>query len=301
MPKTVTSNGKFPLILACSIIQFFMAASAGYAQTIVPLWNGPAPQCHGDTPNDIPTLTVFLPAASSRPTPAIVICPGGAYRMLSMETEGVNEAVWFQQKGVAAFVLKYRLPINGYRHPVPMLDIQRAIRLVRSHAAEWRINPAKVGVMGFSAGGHVASTVETHFDAGDAQAADPVDKLSCRPDFAVLVYPVISMKDGIAHKGSKANLLGPNPDPALVENLSNETQVTPQTPPTLLVHAEDDHVVLIENSRLMYAALQKAGVPSALQEYPHGGHGFGFGPQQKNAPPGWLDKAYDWLKSQGLL
>jgi acetyl esterase/lipase len=182
-----------------------------------------------------------------------------------------------------------------------MLDAQRAIRLVRSHASDWKINPAKVGIMGFSAGGHLASTVDTHFDVGNPSASDPTDRLNCRPDFAVLVYPVISMKDGVTDQGTKQHLLGPNPDPALVQSLSNDTQVTPQTPPTILVHAVDDRTVPIENSRLMYAALQKAGVPSALQEYPHGGHGFGFGPNQKNAPPGWLDNAYNWLKGQGFV
>jgi acetyl esterase/lipase len=280
---------------------FFMTAPAAIAQTVTPLWDAAAPQSLGTTPNDIPTLTVFLPEKTSKATSAIVICPGGGYGMLAFDHEGINEAKWFQERGVAAFVLKYRLPVNGYRHPVPLLDAQRAIRLVRSHATDWKINPAKVGVMGFSAGGHLAATLDTHFDAGDPQAADAVGRQSCRPDFAVLVYAVISMKDGITHQGSKQNLLGPHPDTALVENLSNETQVTPQTPPTLLVHAEDDGAVPIENSRLMFAALQKAGVPSALQEYPHGGHGFGFGPAQTNAPPGWLDKAYDWLKVQGLM
>jgi acetyl esterase/lipase len=270
------------------------------AQTLVPLWNGPAPQSHGTSPNDIPTLTVFLPEKASQATSAIVICPGGGYEFLAFDHEGINEARWFQERGVAAFVLKYRLPINGYRHPVPMLDAQRAIRLVRSHAADWNINPAKVAIMGFSAGGHLASTVDTHFDAGNPSSTDPVDKLSCRPDFTVLVYPVITMKDGITHAGSKRELLGANPDPALVASLSNETQVTPQTPPTLLVHAEDDDIVPIENSRLMLAALQKAGVPSALQEYPHGGHGFGFGDKVDHSPPGWLDKADDWLKAQGF-
>jgi len=276
-------------------------SSASFAQTVVPLWQGPAPQSHGSTPDDVPSLTIFLPENPTQPTPAIVICPGGGYAGLAFEHEGTNEAAWFKARGVAAVVLKYRLPVHGYRHPVPLLDAQRAIRLVRSHAADWKINPAKVAVMGFSAGGHLASTLDTHFDAGNAQATDPVDKLSCRPDYAVLVYPVITLKvPGVTHEGSKLNLLGPNPDPALVENLSNETQVTPQTPPTLLVHAEDDKGVPIENSRLMLAALQKAGVPSALQEYPHGGHGFGFGPKQTHAPAGWLDKAYDWLKARGF-
>jgi acetyl esterase/lipase len=272
-------------------------------QTVVPLWNGPAPQSHGTTPNDIPTLTVFLPENASQASPAIVICPGGGYQMLAFDHEGINEAKWFQQRGVAAFVLKYRLPVNGYRHPVPMLDAQRAMRLVRSHAADWKINPAKVAVMGFSAGGHLAATVDTHFDAGNPQAADSVDKQGCRPDFAVLVYAVIGMKNVTTEpeKGCRTNLFGPNPDPALVESLSNETQVTSQMPPTVLVHAVDDESVPIEQSRLMYAVLQKAGVPSALQEYPHGGHGFGLGAKDRNPPPGWLDKAYDWLKSQGFM
>ena len=287
----------FPALL----ILFSMTTSAALAQTVVPLWDGPAPQSHGTTPDDIPTLTAFLPEKSPLAISAIVICPGGGYIKLAMDHEGLNEAKWFQQRGVAAFVLKYRLPVNGYRHPVPLLDVQRAIRLVRSRAAPWNINPGKVGIMGFSAGGHLASTLETHFDAGNASATDPIDKQSCRPDFAVLVYPVISMKDGITHPGSKANLLGPNPDPALVANLSNETQVTPQTPPTLLVHAEDDSVVPIENSRRMFAALQKAGVPSALQEYQHGGHGFGFGATPDHSPPGWLDQAYGWLKAHGFM
>jgi acetyl esterase/lipase len=268
---------------------------------VVPLWNGPAPQSHGTAPDDTPRLYVYLPEKPAKPGPAIIICPGGGYGMLAFEHEGINEAEWFQQRGIPAFVLFYRLPANGYRHPVPLLDAQRAVRLLRSRAAEWNIDPAKIAVMGFSAGGHLVSTLDTHFDAGDAKAADPIDRQSCRPDFTVLVYPVITLEvKGVTHEGSKANLLGPNPDPALVHSLSNDTQVTPQTPPTLLVHAEDDHGVPIENSRLMLAALQKAGVPSALQEYPHGGHGFGFGPKQTAAPAGWLDRAYEWLQTQGF-
>jgi acetyl esterase/lipase len=268
--------------------------------TIVPLWDGPAPHCLGSAADDIPTLTVFLPENPAQPTSAIVICPGGGYGFLAFEHEGINEAAWFQKRGIAAFVLKYRLPVHGYLHPVPLLDAQRAIRLVRSHAADWKINPAKIAVMGFSAGGHLAATLDTHYDAGNAEAADRVDQPSCRPDFAVLVYAVISMKDGITDPDSKLRLLGPDPDPALVENLSNETQVVPQTPPTLLVHSEDDGVVPIENSHLMLAALQKAGVSSALHQYPTGGHGFGFGVDTYHAPAGWLDKAYDWLKAQGF-
>jgi acetyl esterase/lipase len=269
---------------------------------VVPLWSGPAPRSHGDTPNDIPSLTVFLPKNPGHPTPAIVICPGGGYEFLAWDHEGVNEAEWFQERGIAAFVLKYRLPINGYRHPVPLLDAQRAMRLVRDKTDDWNLDASQIGLMGFSAGGHLAATLNTHFDAGNPNATDPVDRLSCRPDFTVLVYPVISMDDTITHAGSKANLLGPDPDPADVAHLSTETQVTPQTPPTLLVHAQDDGPVPIENSRLMLAALQEAGVLSLIHEYPTGGHGFGyFHDQEKNKVIGWLERAHEWLKSHGFV
>jgi acetyl esterase/lipase len=267
---------------------------------MIPLWNGPAPESHGTTPDDIPRLYAYLPTNATKPGPAMVVIPGGGYGMLAFEHEGINEAEWFQKHGIAAFILFYRLPSHGYRHPVPLMDARRAIRLIRSRAAEWKIDPAKIAIMGFSAGGHLASTLETHFDAGTDTAEDPVDRLSSRPDFAALVYPVITLKTpGVTHEGSKENLLGPNPDPALVENLSNETQVTTHTPPTILVHAEDDEPVPLENSKLMLAALRKAGVPCRLDAYPHGGHGFGFGPNQANAPAGWLEKAVDWLRQQG--
>jgi acetyl esterase/lipase len=201
-------------------------------------------------------------------------------------------------------MLRYRLPgdSTAYRHPVPLLDAQRAIRLVRSRAAEWNIDPHKLALMGFSAGGHLASTVATHFDPGHPADADPVNRQSSRPDFVVLGYPVISLKDGITHSGSKANLLGPNPDLALVENLSNETQVISQTPPTLLVHAVDDSVVPIEHSHLMLAALREARVAAALHEYPNGEHGFGYDPADPNskAPANWLDQVLAWLTSQGF-
>ena len=287
-------------MLPASLLALLLMTMPLPTAPVVPLWNGPAPQSHGSTLDDTPRLYLYLPAKTAKPTPAIIVCPGGGYGMLAFEHEGINEAEWFQQQGVAAFILFYRLPSHGYRHPVPLLDAQRAVRLLRSNAAEWNIDPQKIAVMGFSAGGHLVSTLDTHFDAGDAKAADPVDRQSCRPNFVALVYAVISMKDGVTHAGSKANLLGPNPDPALVANLSNETQVTPQTPPTVLVHAEDDKAVPIENSRLMLAALQKAGVPSELEEYPHGGHGFGFGPKQTGAPAGWLQRAYAWLQAQGF-
>jgi len=266
----------------------------------VPLWDGPAPHSRGTADVDTPRLYAYLPEKTGQPTPAIVILPGGGYGFLAYEHEGIHEAEWFRQQGIAAFVLFYRLPVDGYRHPVPLLDAQRALRLVRSRAAEWNIDPAKIAVMGFSAGGHLASTLATHFDAGDAKAADAVDRQSCRPDFAALIYAVISFREGVAHGGSRLNLLGPDPDPALVTNLCNDEQVTPQTPPTVLVHSVNDEPVPIENSRRMLAALQKAGVPGELQEYPDGGHGFGFGPKQTNAPKGWLERSVAWLQTQGF-
>lgn len=275
--------------------------TAASAQQVVPLWQGPPPLSKGTNATDTPDLTLFLPEKMTSPTPAIVICPGGGYGGLAFTHEGTNVAKFFQSHGVAGLVLRYRLPKNGYLHPVPLMDVQRAMRLVRSHATDWHINPAKVGVMGFSAGGHLASTVSTHFDSGNPQAVDPVEALSCRPDFAVLAYPVISSRPDIAHRGSFARLLGPNPDPIVLHSLSNETQVTATTPATILVHALDDKSVPPQNSELYYQALQQAKVPSVLQEYPKGGHGFGYGHVPDNSPPGWLDKAFDWLSGNGLL
>jgi acetyl esterase/lipase len=264
----------------------------------IPLWTGPAPESRGTQSDDIPNLTVFLPKKTAKPTSAVVICPGGGYGHLAFDREGTLPAQWFQERGIAGFALKYRLPGNGYRHPVPLRDAQRALRLVRACAPEWNLDPSRIGVMGFSAGGHLASTLETHFDKGDPRAADPIDRISCRPDFAVLVYPVITLTGPFAHQGSRNNLLGPSPDPALVENLSSERRVTPQTPPTFLVHSLDDKGVPVENSRLMLAALKKAGVPAQLQEYPTGGHGFSFKPA---APEGWLDQVGKWLQTRGLM
>ena len=273
------------------------------SEIIVPLWDGLAPQSSGTAETDVPALYIYLPKNSTGPAPALLVCPGGGYQGIAIGHEGHAIADWFIGKGVAAFVLRYRLPANGYRHPVPLQDIQRAVRLIRARATEWNIDPARLGVMGFSAGGHLSSTLITHFDAGNSLAEDPVDRQSCRPEFAVLVYPVITLQEKFTHEGSKLNLLGPDPDPALVKNLSSETQVTTQTPPTLLVHAADDDGVPIDHSRIMLAALQKAGVASDLHEYPVGGHGFGHGPNEYNnrEPAGWLDKVYVWIKEQGFV
>ena len=295
--------------LLMSVLAFADSSIAVIAQAAVPppspaftpIYDGTAPDSKGTEDKDAPHVLVYLPPKGAAPTSAVVICPGGGYAGLAMDHEGRNEANWFARHGIAGFVLQYRLPAQGYRHPVPMHDGQRAIRWVRSHAAEYNIDPQKIGVMGFSAGGHEASTIATHFDAGDPNAKDPIDRVSCRPDFAVLVYAVISMKDGVTHGGSKANLLGPNPDPALVANLSNETQVTKDTPPMILFHSVDDGAVPIENSRDMLMALSQNHVPGELHEYSTGGHGFGWGATPDNSPKGWFDETlYAWMKRMGF-
>jgi acetyl esterase/lipase len=291
------------LAASSALLLMSLAASAQNPPNppMTSIYDGAVPDAKGTQGHDAPHVYEFVPDKGAAPTSAIVICPGGGYAGLAMDHEGFHEANWFKAHGIAAFVLQYRLPVDGYRHPVPMHDGQRAIRWVRSHAAEFNIDSQKIGIMGFSAGGHEASTVATHFDAGNPSAPDPIDRLSSRPDFAVLVYAVISMKDGVTHGGSKANLLGPNPDPALVANLSNETQVTAQTPPTILFHAVDDNVVPIQNSRDFLAALSQAGVPGELHEYSKGGHGFGWGATPDNSPKGWFDVTlYGWLKDMGF-
>ncbi|MBL7215566.1 MAG: alpha/beta hydrolase [Phycisphaerae bacterium] len=256
----------------------------------------------GTAEKDIPTLTLY-PASGDHATDCgIVICPGGGYAGLAMDHEGVQIAEWFNSIGVSAYVLKYRLPSDGYRHPVPLMDAQRAIRLVRHNAEKWNINPAKIGIIGFSAGGHLASSVGTHFEKPVAvpEAADEIGEISCRPDFMVLIYPVISMQDEITHKGSKDNLLGVNAEPAMVELLSNEKQVTPQTPPTFLVHASDDTAVVPENSVRFYQALLKANVPAELHMYLKGGHGFGIRPSAGPASQ-WTELCEKWMQLLDFL
>jgi acetyl esterase/lipase len=270
-------------------------------QPLVPIYDGTAPDSKGTQDKDAPHVMEFLPAKGATPSPAVVICPGGGYGGLAMDHEGKSEANWFAQHGIAGFVLQYRLPAQGYPHPVPMHDGQRAIRWVRANAAKFNVDPNKIGIMGFSAGGHEASTVATHFDAGNPNATDPVEKVSSRADFAILVYAVISMQPGVTHQGSKDNLLGPNPDPALVQLLSNEKQVTKDTPPMILFHSVDDTVVPIQNARDMLAALSQNHIPGELHEYYTGGHGWGFGAQPDNSPKGWFDETlYAWMKRNGF-
>ena len=265
---------------------------------VLPLWSGPVPGTLGDKDTDKPTLTVFLPDPSQCTGAAVVVCPGGGYSHLAFDYEGLVIAQWLREKGVAAFVLKYRLPANGYRHPIPLMDAQRAIRLVRSKAQQWDIDPNRIGIMGFSAGGHLASTAGTHFNNPvkiEDQETDEIDAVACRPDFMILVYPVISMQDSITHADSKANLLGENPSQERIDFLSNEKQITKDTPPTFLVHADDDKGVLPENSILFYEGLRRAGVPAEMHIYLKGGHGFGIRPSA-GPTSRWIDLCFLWMR-----
>jgi acetyl esterase/lipase len=266
---------------------------------IVPLWEGHAPGALGDEDRDKPTLTIYLPESSRANGTAIVIAPGGGYGHLDSNHEGRQVANWLNALGISAFVLKYRLGPR-YHHPVELGDAQRALRLVRSRAQEFGIRPNRVGMMGFSAGGHLASTAATHFDAGDPAAADPIDRMSCRPDFLVLGYPVISFTAPYTHQGSVTNLLGENPDPKLRVELSNELQVKPQTPPTFLFTTSGDTVVLAENSLAFYLALHKAGVPAEMHIFESGSHSVGLALSDP-ALYEWPTLLANWLRGRGLL
>jgi acetyl esterase/lipase len=262
------------------------------------LWPNGAPGALGDQDADKPTLFPFVVPEGRGTGAAVIVCPGGGYHNLAMEKEGTDIARWLNSIGVTAFVLRYRLGPK-YHHPIELGDAQRAIRTVRSHAADYRIHPDRIGIMGFSAGGHLASSAGTHFDAGNGAAADPIDRASSRPDFLILCYPVISFLN-YSHQGSKLNLLGENPDPKLVETMSSEMAVTAQTPPTFLFHTNSDTVVPPENSVLFYMALRKAGVPAELHIYQNGPHGVGLASTDE-ALSNWPQRLATWLRVRGLL
>jgi acetyl esterase/lipase len=264
------------------------------------LWPDGAPGAKGDKPADQPTLTIFLPEKSKANGTAVVICPGGGYGHLAVDHEGKQIAEWLNSLGVAGFVLEYRHRGRGYGHPAPLQDAQRAIRTVRARAAEWNVNPDRVGIMGFSAGGHLASTAGTHFDKGDPQSADPIERVSCRSDFMILCYPVIAFGEPYTHRGSQDNLIGKDAPVELVKSLSNEKQVTPDTPPTFLFHTDEDKTVPSENSIQFYLALHKAKVPAELHIYQKGGHGLGLA-QNIPGTSDWPKACEAWLRAQKLL
>jgi len=266
----------------------------------LPLWEGDAPGSKGKGPRDIPTLTHFLAPEEINTGAAIVIYPGGAYGGLAGH-EGRGYAEFLQMHGINAFVVKYRLGSAGYRHPVMLNDAARAVRTVRANAVALKIDPNRIGVMGSSAGGHLASTLLTHFDEGDAKSKDPIEKVSSRPDLGILCYPVISMGP-LAHVGSRRNLIGKNPPAELVKELLNELQVTANTPPTFLWHTANDGAVKVENSLAFASALSKAKVPFALHVFENGRHGMGLAskPPYENVHP-WADALLYWLDTRKFL
>jgi len=292
-------------VTACLLIVASLGAlnSRHFAAAAEPervlLWPAGAPGAVGSEEADQPSLTIYPPPADKANGFALLICPGGGYQHLALDHEGQQIAAWVNSLGGTAFVLRYRLAPR-YRHPAPMNDVQRAVRLIRARAQEWKVDPRRVAIIGFSAGGHLASTAATHFDSGQTDASDPIDQQSCRPDLAILCYPVIAMATEYAHAGSRNNLFGPNPDPKLVEKFSNERQVTPQTPPTFLLHTTPDTAVVPENSILFYSALRRAGVPAELHIYSVGPHGVGLA-QKLPEVSGWPQQCAAWLQEMGAF
>ncbi len=299
---------KSVLTLSLALMAFFSHAQ----DFTIPLWEGTPPlQKEMDLKETAvregilrianvqnPTIEVYLPTKQIATGKAVLIFPGGGYGILAYDWEGTDFAKWLNAQGIAGIVVKYRLPKSeSLTDPkeVPLLDAQRAMRLARHHAAEWNINPAKIGVMGFSAGGHLASTISTQYKHEVNRPKDAIDALSARPDFSILVYPVISFRDASAHSGSRNALIGENASQELVDRFSGELNVNAETPPTFLVHAQDDAGVPIENSILYYKALHQNKVKASLHIYPTGSHGFGFG-LGKGSLDGWRDVLLGWIR-----
>jgi acetyl esterase/lipase len=296
----------FGRIVWSLLLTGFVVVAGGFervsAAEPVVLWPQGAPGALGKEEADVPTLTPYLAPKEKATGAAVVVCPGGGYDHLA-EHEGRPVAEWLNTVGVTAFVLKYRLGPR-YKHPAMLQDAARAVRTVRARAAEWGLDPARVGILGFSAGGHLAATAGTHFDAGRPGDADPVERVSSRPDVMILIYPVITMREK-THAGSRRNLLGENPTPELVALLSNEEQVTKETPPAFLVHTMNDAAVPVENTLMFVSALRKAGVPFELHLYERGPHGFGLGTARDNKPADpilstWPAHCADWLRLHGF-
>jgi acetyl esterase/lipase len=276
-----------------------LTLGSGDAPKVELIWPKGAPGALGSEERDKPSLTIYLPTADKANGTAVVVCPGGGYGGLAIGHEGKDPAEWLNRHGIAAFVVRYRLGPR-YHHPAPMQDAQRALRSVRGRAKEWSLDPKRIGIWGFSAGGHLASTVATHFDDGKPDADDPIERVSCRPDFAILCYPVITMRPPYVHAGSRHNLLGDKPEEALVDNLCNDKQVTEKTPPTFLFHTTEDTVVLPENSIFFYQALRKKKVPAELHIYEKGPHGVGLA-AGRGAVSAWPEQLEGWLKTRDLL
>jgi len=303
-------------ILLLLLVCFLTGESLLGQNKIISLWQGNVP---GSIPNanyketidseyhwikvrfiTNPTLEMYPAPAENNTGTAVIICPGGSYYGLSFIGEGAQIAKWLNSLGITAFILKYRLPDNAIMKNKtigPLQDGQQAIRIVRRNAGQWGINPHKIGIIGFSAGGHLASTVSTHFDE---KVYEPVDTISARPDFSLLIYPVISMDTAITHMGSRQNLLGNSPDPALVAHFSNELQVTGKTPPAFMVHSIDDGSVPVQNSIRYAMALHEHNVACELHIYQQGGHGYGLSPWGGTQST-WPEACRKWLDVNGFL
>jgi acetyl esterase/lipase len=285
-------------LLAAS--QFVGAAttepSEAPSEPAIRLWDGDAPGALGSADADVPTITPFLVPDQKHAVAGFLVCPGGGYEHVSPR-EGPPIARWLNTLGINAFVLKYRIGPK-YHHPVEMGDAVRAMRMVRSRAKEFQIDPKRLGIIGFSAGGHLASTVATHSDDGNPASADPIERVSCRPDLMILMYPVITMMDPYVHASSRSHLLGEKPDPKLMELLSNEKQVTPQVPPCFIVHTADDRTVPVQNSLMFAMALRANKVPVELHVFEHGPHGFALGGKDPILST-WPGIAAAWLKVHG--
>jgi acetyl esterase/lipase len=278
---------------------------AGPAAAIEPLWPQGAPGALGRSQADQPFLTVYPPDPGRGVGTAVIVCPGGAYGMLARQKEGVEPSLWLKSQGVHAFQLDYRVG-PAYHHPVELWDAQRAVRWVRANAKRFGIDPRRIGMLGFSAGGHLTALVSTRNDDGDAHARDSVERVSCRPDFQMLIYPVISMQAPFTHRASRINLLGRHSDPATLDSLSPDAHVDDRTPPAFIVHAEGDPIVAFANSRAYAEALRNARVPVEFLGFVQGGHAFGLA-QEKNGEPGqaqlatWPSQCAAWLMKMGFL
>lgn len=300
-------------LLIFSLVLLF-SARIGFGQDVIPLWPEGIPN-HQDSNEvefhsqsggiawienvQVPSLAVYVPAKANATDVAVIVCPGGGYKKLAYDFEGLDIASWLNTKGITAFILKYRLPHSKSvvtSHEAPLQDALRAVRTVRHQAEKWNISKKKIGIMGFSAGGHLVSTVGTHFNRNQTSSVEGIDSVSARPDFMALVYPVITMKDPYTHKGSRKNLLGENPDRKLLDYYSNELQVTKETPPTFLVHSSDDKSVPVKNSLLFYQALQNEGIYTEMHIYPQGGHGYSLAIGKGHLQT-WPDRLYEWILS----
>jgi len=287
-------------ILMAAVLGWLASAQAQPTNSF-PLWPEAAPGALGKEDKDIPTLAPYWPDPAKATGAAIVICPGGGYGGLAPH-EGDHYARFLNEHGVAGFVLKYRLGSAGYRHPVMLQDAARALRTVRARAAEWKLDPKRIGIMGSSAGGHLASTLVTHYDAGKPDAADPIERQISRPDLGILCYAVISMGE-FGHRGSRKNLLGEDPSPELIRELSNELHVTKDTPPCFLWHTYEDRGVRIENSLQFVEALQRKDVPFDFHVYQNGPHGLGLGTREWNPDKRhpWTRDLVFWLQARGFV